>query len=309
MEQDQQAGHPSEENALTEQAAAWFLRMQQSDANDVEQKAFEAWLAENEAHRTEYQQYVQLWQTLDHLEQKPRKKSRSTVTWIVALAILFGSLHWLTRHEEMITTAIGEHQQIILADGTTIDINTDSTLRLALYGFTRKVTLERGEALFRIGDERLRSFEVHVGNGILRDIGTEFNVIKEEGNVTVAVLEGAVEVGIDHQNDTVRLLHGGEQLTYSAHGLSEISSTDKETITAWRKSRLIFRETPLEEVIRQINRYHSRPVRLGDPQLNTLRVSGEFNSADRAGLVQALITLLPLRASELDSVTLLTYEK
>lgn len=132
-----------------------------------------------------------------------------------------------------------------------------------MYGFTRKVTLERGEALFRIGDERLRSFEVHAGNGILRDIGTEFNVIKEEGNVTVAVLEGAVEVGIDHQNDTVRLLHGGEQLTYSAYDLSEISSTDKETVTAWRKSRLIFRETPLEEVIRQINRYHSRPVRLG----------------------------------------------
>ena len=309
LQQNKQAEDSSEENTLTEQAATWFLRMQQSDSNDAERKAFEAWIAESEAHRTEYQQYAQLWQTLDQLEQKPRKRSRSTATWIVTLAILFGSLQWLTSYEEIITTAIGEHQRIILADGTTIDINTDSTLRLALYGFTRKVTLERGEALFKIGDERLRSFEVHAGNGILRDIGTEFNVIKEESNVTVAVFEGAVEVGIPHQNDAIRLLHGGEQLTYSTHDLSGISSADRETAVAWRKNRLIFRETPLEEVIRQINRYHSHPVRLGDPQLSTLKVSGEFNSTDRAGLIQALATLFPLRASELDSVTLLTYQK
>lgn len=299
----------SDKNSLTEQSATWFLRMQQSNFSKAEQKAFEAWLSENEAHRAEYQQYVQLWQTLDQLEQRPRKKSRSTITWIVTLAILLGSLQWLTHYEETITTAIGEQQQITLIDGTTININTGSTLRLTLYGLTRKVVLERGEALFKIGDERLRAFEVHAGSGILHDIGTEFNVIREGDDTTVTVLEGAVGVNVDNQNDVAPLLYAGEQLTYSANHLSAISRADTEAVMAWRKSRLIFHDASLEEVLRQINRYHSRPARLGDPQLSKLKVSGEFNSADRAGLIRALTVLFPLRVSELEDATVFTSAK
>lgn len=61
---------------------------------------------------------------------------------------------------------------------------------------------------------------------------------------------------------------------------------------------MVFRDTPLIEVIKQINRYHSRPVELADIQLGGLKVSGEFNSADRNGLLEALKMLLSLKSTE-----------
>ena len=67
MEKSQQQQQSVDQNSLTEQAAAWFLCMQQSNRSDADQKAFEDWLAEDEVHRNEYQQYVRLWQSLDQL--------------------------------------------------------------------------------------------------------------------------------------------------------------------------------------------------------------------------------------------------
>ncbi|PTN11712.1 FecR family protein [Nitrosomonas aestuarii] len=309
-QQTEQTRFEVEENSLTEQAAAWFLRIQQSDHNHAEQKTFEAWLAQSEAHRAEYQQYVRLWQNLDQLEErKPQKKRHSTIVGIILIMVMFSALHWLVHYEEVIITAIGEREQIKLADGTTIDINTNTKLRLALFGLTRKVTIEHGEALFKIGNERLRTFEVYAGNGTIRDIGTEFNVNLEKDKTTVAVLEGAVEISLDDLLFPSAIIQSGQQLSYSKHGLSDTLRTDTGTVAAWRKNRLVFRDTPLSEVVQQINRYHIRPVRLIDTQLNTLRVSGEFNATDRDGLVRALKTLFPLQSSELDDMTVLHVEK
>lgn len=306
---EQQAQQSPEENTLTEQAATWFLRMQQSDCNDAEQEALEVWLATSEANRAEYQQYTRLWQNLDQLERKPKqsssKKAYLAITSVMMPMIMFGSLQWLSGYEEIHTTAVGNRHQITLADGTTIDMNTDTVIRAALWGFSRKVTLERGKASFKIGDESFRPFVVFSGNGTLRDIGTEFNVAKQADKTTVAVLEGAVEVTFDNQTQTTKLLYGGQQLAYSSYDISSISPVNAEATVAWQKNRLIFRELPLDKVVQQINRYHLRPIKLGSQQLNQLRVSGEFNSTDRAGLIQALKTLLPLRSSEQDDVTVL----
>lgn len=309
MKEQQQTQQSLEENTLTEQAATWFLRIQQSNCSDADQKAFKVWMAASEANRAEYQQYTRLWQNLDQLERKPKqsssKKAYLAITSVMMLMIMFGSLQWLSGYEEIHTTAVGDRHQITLADGTTIDMNTDTVIRAALWGFSRKVTLERGEASFKIGDESFRPFVVFSGNGTLRDIGTEFNVVKQADTTTVSVLEGAVEVTLDNQSQATKLLYGGQQLTYSNYDISSISPVNAEATAAWHKDRLIFRELPLDEVVQQINRYHVRPIRLGDQQLSQLKVSGEFNSTDRAGLIQALKTLLPLRSSEQDSVTVL----
>ena len=257
---------PIQKNSI-EQAAAWFLRMQQSDCSETDKKYFEEWLAENEAHRAEYQQYGQLWRNLDQLEREPEpavhKKKRAAVTWGILLAIMLGALHWLSGYEEVILTAKGGRRQIFLADGTTIDVNTDTALRLALFRFTRKITIDRGEASIKISPNRFQSIEVHAGNGILRDIGTAFNVVQVVDKTTVAVLEGIVEISLNNQAKTIKQLHGGEQLSYSTHGLSEISLVEAEAVTAWHNDRIVFHDTPADEVMGKINRFHLRPLRLG----------------------------------------------
>ena len=71
------------EDVLTEQVAWWFLRMHEQDCSAAERRAFERWLNADEAHRREYQQYVELWYNLDQLEPQPqqtlRRKKRSGI--------------------------------------------------------------------------------------------------------------------------------------------------------------------------------------------------------------------------------------
>ena len=300
---------PSQESSISEQAAAWFLRRQEGDCSEAERQEFEVWLAKNAAHRSEYQQYVELWQNLDQVGNvttpSRRRKARTGISLAVLVTMLV-SIQWFVSSEETITTALGQRQHIVLADGTAVDMNTNTVLRVAMSGFTRKVTLEQGEALFNVAHSALRPFEVHAGSGILRDIGTSFNVARENEKTTVAVLEGEVQVRLDNPASAAAItLHGGEQLAYSVRDWSAISAVDAKAATAWREGRMIFHDTPLAEVVSQINRYHTRQIVLTDAGLNELKVSGEFNTADREGLIRALKMLLPLNSEERGEVTTL----
>lgn len=301
---------PPQEMSLSEQAAAWFLRRQEGDCGDTERQEFETWLAASATHRSEYQRYVQLWHNLDHVGSVTtpgrRRKTRAAIT-LAALVTVLGTMQWFASREEIITTALGQRQHIVLADGTVVDMNTNTVLRVAMSGYTRKVTLEQGEALFNVAHSALRPFEVHAGSGTLRDIGTSFNVVRENGKTTVAVLDGYVQVRPDNLASAAVILHGGEQLAYSAHDRSAISAVNTRAATAWREGRMIFHDTPLAEVINQINRYHPRQIMLTDAGLNNLKVSGEFNTADREGLLRALKILFPLSSEEHGEVTTLSY--
>lgn len=295
---------------LAEEAAGWFLKLNDPACNEAERQEFETWLAANATHRSEYQQYVQLWRNLDQVggvtTPSRRRKARTGIALAVLVAML-GTVQWAISREEIITTALGQRQHLVLADGTAVDMNTATVLRVAMSGFTRKVTLEQGEALFNVAHSALRPFEVHAGGGILRDIGTSFNVARENEKTTVAVLEGEVQVRLNNlASAAVVMLHGGEQLAYSEHGLSAISALDAKAATAWREGRMSFHDTPLAEVINQINRYHTRQIVLTDARLSGLKVSGEFNTADREGLLRALKILFPLGSEERGEVTTLS---
>lgn len=298
---------PSQENSISEQAAAWFLRIQEGDCGDVKRQEFETWLDANPQHRSEYQQYVELWSNLDYLGDitpSRRKKMRAGVA-LVALVAIFCTMQWFASDEKIITAALGQRQHIVLSDGTAVDMNTNTIIKVTMSGLTRKVTLEQGEALFNVAHSA-RPFEVHAGNGVLRDIGTSFNVSHESEKTTVAVLEGEVEINLDNLAKAATVtLHGGEQLSYSAYDRSAISAADVNAATAWREGRMVFHDTPLAEVISQINRYHARRIILADARLGDLKVSGEFNTTDREGLIRALKMLFLLRSEEHEEVTTL----
>lgn len=287
------------EDTLAEEVVAWFLRMQEADCSEADCSAFEAWLAESETHRAEYQQYEALWQSLDQLGSVPkratRKKVGAVVSIVAALAVTLGAAQWYAGLGETISTAVGERRHVVLADGTAVDLNTGSKIRVKMSEGLRKITLVRGEVLLGVARD-VRPFEVHAGAGVLRDIGTTFNVICDDAKTNVAVLEGEVQVKLESAA-TVNL-HGGQQVDYVAHAISAVSPVEPADVSAWLNGRLIFRDTPLPEVVKQINRYHSRPIELADNKLYNLKVSGEFNSADRDGLLEALKILLSLKSTE-----------
>jgi transmembrane sensor len=302
-------GRALPEGTTTEQAAAWLLRLNDPACSDDDRRAFDAWLGACDRHAEEYRRFQHLWRRLDGIPAtKTAGRPGRAAALVAALALGIGLLigrHWggpEAATEEAFATAIGETRQVKLADGTTVDLNADSRLVVSMDAATRRIRVERGEALFAVADDSMRPFVVHAGAGVLRDIGTTFDVALAGEHVTVGVVEGAVEVRLSGAHEKT-VIGGGERIAYSPAGLSPLERFDGEAATAWRSGRFVFREMPLNEVVERLNRHHERRTVLADARLARLRVSGAFRIADRDGLLTAIEALYPVRREETGAET------
>lgn len=301
----------SPETRLAEEAATWFLRLRDPDCGDDERRAFEDWLEVSAEHWREYEQIAALWSNLDRLDdykRAPQRKRRRATIAALSLLLAAGLGYLSLGTEQTYTTALGEHRRIELADGSIVDLNTSSEMHARISFWSRHIELARGEAMFDVAHETRRAFEIRAAGTVLRDIGTRFDVRLDRDAVTVEVLEGKVEVRPPSGKSPATLLTAGERAVSDANGIAGLAHVDLESASAWVSGRWIFRNTPLDEVVRELNRYHPQQTELADPSLGGLRIDGVFNTADRAGLLRALETLLPLRVEEAGDITRLGWK-
>lgn len=288
-------------NALSEpqrQALRWLSRLQDNDGNAYDRKQFEDWLSEAPEHAEAYVQAQQFWQQLGGLtdvagprlenargyaqKTQAARRRRNTVLLVAAIAVGLSASRpelFLKLTAERYQTAKGEQTAIDLADGSRIELNTDSDLRVARLFGSRTVWLARGEAWFDVRHDAAHPFEVVVGNGRIRDVGTRFNVINDEGNTTVEVTEGMV--ALSHDGGSEQPIKAGEQSGFDAEGrLRPVVAGDSNAAGSWRQGLLIFKRQTLPEVLRQLARYHRVEFELADAKLQTLSVSGRFSTDD-----------------------------
>jgi transmembrane sensor len=115
----------------------------------------------------------------------------ASVAIVLALA---GGIVWRTQRYPLYTTDIGERRSITLADGSTVDLNARSRLRIEFSGSERRVELLGGQALFQVAKDKHRPFIVASGEATVRAVGTQFDVYRKDSGTTVTVLEGRVAV-------------------------------------------------------------------------------------------------------------------
>jgi transmembrane sensor len=81
------------------------------------------------------------------------------------------------------------------------------------------------------------------------------------------------------------------------------------SITAWREGRLIYRGTPLAQVVKDLNRYMVDAVRIGDDTLSDMRVTAVIRIEDREAILKALGLALPIDLITLPNGTTMLYEQ
>jgi transmembrane sensor len=91
-------------------------------------------------------------------------------------------------------TGIGERRLITLKDGSTIDLNSRSKVRVSFSDRERDVEFLEGQALFSVARDASRPFIVSVGKTAVRAVGTQFDVYRRSSGTTVTVVEGRVAV-------------------------------------------------------------------------------------------------------------------
>jgi transmembrane sensor len=235
-----------------------------------------------------------------------RRQQRATVAGLAAIVAAMAALWsadpaWQTTQ---IATRVGEQATWTLRDGSHIQLNTGTVASVENHLRSQRVVLESGEALFTVS-HGWRKFFVQAGNTTILDIGTVFNVRRQnalqDSTVQVAVLAGEVEVTTRSSPQPMRL-KAGRGVEVDAHSAMIEREAAVET-AVWAEGKLVLDGTPLRQLLADLQRYRTAPIRLRDDSVGALRLSGEFRVNRIEALIDALPSMLPVTVTRLDDGT------
>ncbi len=310
-----------EDRAVTE-AGAWLARLQRDDVGEDDGLAFEAWLAAAPANRSAYVQSLGVWHEyaagaeevtaeLARQADRPRPLSRRWVTGIgglaiaagLAIAILPGVLSQTA--SQSFVTGKGQHQRVRLEDGSVIDLNAETRLKVSFVRSERKVVMAEGEAIFDVAPDKARPFTVAAAGRTVRVVGTQFDVRSRQGELTVTVARGKVEVrpGVATGHDY--LLTPGQRLAVGATGVEDLRVVDPQEAFGWRIGRLVYRNQALSVVVADLNRQFVEQTEIGDPELGAIPITGVIVLDDPRAVMARLSLMLPIRSVPSDRGLLL----
>ena len=299
---------PPSPDSVQAQAIDWLLRIHSENCTETELHAFNFWREESISHRQAYEAVLAQWEWMEPFKSmnfpardaalRYRSKSSRRVfiysaaaSLLLALSLTAFMPNGFIGIPHSYVAEKGAHQTITLADGSLIELNTESEVRVHFNHWQRNVELVKGEAFFTVVHDAERPFEVRAGSGRIRDIGTAFEVYIKPEQVLVAVQEGIVEV----QGVEKRELTAGQQLAFNSSGkFQALQNQDVANLTAWRQGNLVFRNRRLDDVLAELGRYHETRIRLQNEDIGKLRVSGTFHTAELGDTLNAIASILPV---------------
>lgn len=234
---------------------------------------------------------------------RPRKWQWGLATAAVVTLCAVGIAAWVIAHRGTYATDIGEQRSVTLADGSVIDLNAKSRIRVLYSASDRIVRLEEGQALFHVARDSARPFIVYSDRTAVRAVGTAFDVYRKASGTVVTVVEGRVALltvpartsmmpptapAPEETASSGLYLQAGEQLTVTPKAIHRTNNPDVMAATAWTQHRMIFNSAPLRDVVEEFNRHNERRLVIVSPELESLGVVGVFSSTDPAPLLQFL---------------------
>lgn len=239
------------------------------------------------------------------VEAAPVRQSRrwpSRLAWIgVAAALAVGAITgWRALRpapETRYATTAAGYERAHLEDGSTLELNAASAVRVQFTAAERRVSLEAGEAHFAVAHDTTRPFVVSAGSVSVRAVGTAFNVRHAaDGAVEVTVTEGKVRVGQGGPDSSAAieapLVSAGERLALPRQApmpvVEKISPDALRASLAWQSRLADFSEAPLAEVIARFNSRNRVQLILADRELGARRIGGTFALDEAEAFVRLL---------------------
>jgi transmembrane sensor len=300
-------------NRAGEEAAQWFSKLNEASVSSETLNAFYAWRKIPDNHAA-YRRVERTWDTSGKLAGDPdvqaalasaKVRAKRRRAWSVPrLGFAFASAAALcaavflytgnfAASGDVFATAVGEQRTLALADGSHVRLDTDSRIRVHFRRGLRSVVLDRGQALFDVAHRSDEPFEVKVGKTEIHDLGTLFDVRKTKETVQVTLIDGSIAIGGLDARQPVLTLRPGQQITTGV-GATQAQSVDASRFTSWTTGRLVFEDLPLQEATAEINRYADHKITLAAGGVESIRVTGTFNTNDPGSFASAVAKLYDL---------------
>ena len=186
---------------------------------------------------------------------------------------------------------------LTLVDGSRVTLSPGGRLTTRFTRGGRAVSLNNGDAFFEVSHDRTRPFTVAASQRTLTVLGTRFNVAAGH-RFTVSLVEGSLRVS--QPGEPSMVLKPGERYVATKAIGGEVRDGDVTSDAAWIGGRVVLSGASLGEAAERLSRASGRQVRLTDPALAELRLSGSLRIDRMDDLRAALEALLPVRASVTD---------
>ncbi|MBV1691386.1 FecR domain-containing protein [Novosphingobium sp. G106] len=286
-------------------ASRWFARMRGPDA-EQSLPEFEDW-CRNPANRQTYGEMEAIWMASASARPGAASAGRNRIrpgliAAGIATAVTLGLLVYghlrpgIPAPTQVYGSERGVIREVALADGSHVVLDTASQVSASFDHLERKVALLAGRARFKVMHDTAHPFVVTAAGLAVVARGTIFDVRIDAGRTEVSLVEGAVDLESRGQDGAYRVvgrLRPGETATFASADLRpRIARLPQQS---WTAGIIAADGMRLSDLLSEANRYSAAPIRLADPSLGDLTISGGFRPADSEQLAQALASALSLR--------------
>lgn len=326
MSDDQTRARGDRAKRASDEAAVWYAKLSGQRVSNADLSAFFTWRSDslNDAAYSRIEGLTTSVRALaddprlraiadaaarrpresDSLLARLRRRPRTAAGFgaVLAAAAVVGAVLLNPPGQQTYRTDVGERRAISLEDGSSIELNTNSQVRVRLSKTRRSLILDKGQAMFAVAHDAGRPFIVTAGDTSVRAIGTRFEVYRAQDAVRVTLAEGRVQVRQASKTDVQAppvTLTAGQRVDVAAAKPSAPVIVDVATATGWTTGRLTFRDVSLAEAVAEINRYSRRQIVLGAGAPADQRVNGVFDAGDTEAFVSGMAAALDLKSTPL----------
>lgn len=292
-------------------ALEWLARLNDEGATEQDRRAFTRWLEQDPGHSRAYARAQALWSRFDMVRPAAdRMRRRRAVLGALTAAVAIPALYALSRQYPLADyrTGIGERRRIVLADGSALELGSDTALSVDFSTRQRDLTLHRGQVYFQVAADAARRFSVRAADGVTTALGTQFDIKLLDAVVTISVTEHAVAVRPRPGAPSVTV-SAGWQMQYGMSGDATPRHFDQAAALAWRQDRLVFNDVPLAAVLAELQRYQRGPIFLMDASVGALPVTAVFHMTDPQAALRGLAQTFPIRLRVVAGYATLVYPR
>jgi ferric-dicitrate binding protein FerR (iron transport regulator) len=182
----------------------------------------------------------------------------------------------------------GKRSEIILSDGTKVWLNSGSKLVYPSFfsGSKREVFLI-GEAIFDVSENKEKPFYVSTNDYVVKVLGTVFNISNYPDDAFTSTVLKSGLVQIDYREKgpfkfkkSIELLPGNKATYERSNDKLVTSAVNVDPYFSWKDGVLMFKNDPLENIIKRVSRYYNVEVTITSEELKHERFSGHLNLKD-----------------------------
>ena len=202
----------------------------------------------------------------------------------------------LTSQLQTITTPYGAKTNITLPDGSSVWLNSGSTLSYPLkFGKSRSVTLV-GEAFFEVEKDK-KPFIVSAKEGDVVVKGTAFNVkaYADDNKYEATLVEGVIAFNTKNAKNGVTL-KPGEQVAKTSKGFT-IKQVETKYFTSWKEGKLLFKKEPFPSFMKKLERWYNVKIQYSDSELDKLWYTGTIEMETISEVMEMISKSAPVTYS------------